>query len=113
MFTTSVRSRVCIFLITVFLIFTVNHLAEAAKPGGRSSGPEGILRVDEVVCDVGQVANRITNSTVEKVTGENNYCILMGDDSAELPSMVRHNQRFTLITTTYIMLHCAWRTTAH
>jgi len=68
----------------------MNHLAGAAKSGGRSSGPEGILRVDEVVCDVGQVANRITNSTVEKATGDNNWCIMMGDDSQELPSMVRH-----------------------
>jgi hypothetical protein len=45
-------------------------------------------RVDEVVCDVGMVANRLTNSTVEKYTGDNDYCVLTGDDSAELASMV-------------------------
>jgi hypothetical protein len=45
-------------------------------------------RVDEVVCQVGMVANRLTNSTVEKYTGDNDYCVLTGDDSAELASMV-------------------------
>ena len=42
----------------------------------------------EVVCDVGYVWNRITNSTIEKATGTNDWTVLLGDDSAELPSMV-------------------------
>jgi len=42
----------------------------------------------DVVCDVGYVWNRITNSTVEKATGTNDWTILFGDDSTELPSML-------------------------
>ncbi len=42
----------------------------------------------DVVCDVGFVHNRITNSTVEKATGTNDWTILFGDDSTELPSMI-------------------------
>jgi hypothetical protein len=44
--------------------------------------------VDDTVCTVGNVHNRITNSTVEKATGTNDWTILMGDDSQELPSMI-------------------------
>jgi hypothetical protein len=43
----------------------------------------------EVVCDVGTIFNRISNSTVEKFSGTNDWTILMGDDSAILPSMKR------------------------
>jgi hypothetical protein len=42
----------------------------------------------EVNCNVGSVHNRITNSTVEKATGTNDWTILMGDDNADLPSMI-------------------------
>jgi hypothetical protein len=42
----------------------------------------------DVVCDVGYVHNRITNSTVETATGINDWTVLFGDDSQILPSMV-------------------------
>src|SRR4030067_1464004 len=42
---------------------------------------------DDTACTVGNVHNRITNSTVEKATGTNDWTILMGDDALELPSM--------------------------
>jgi len=42
---------------------------------------------DDTACTVGNVHNRITNSTVEKATGSNDWTILMGDDALELPSM--------------------------
>jgi hypothetical protein len=41
----------------------------------------------ELNCNVGNIYNRISNSTVEKRTGTNDWTILMGDDAAELPSM--------------------------
>jgi hypothetical protein len=41
----------------------------------------------ELICAVGNIYNRISNSTVEKSSGTNDWTILMGDDSAELPSM--------------------------
>ena len=42
----------------------------------------------DVICNVGSVINRITNSTVEVNSGINDWTILLGDDSAEQPSMV-------------------------
>lgn len=45
------------------------------------------LAVD-VICDVGMVQNRISNSTVEVNSGINDWTILLGDDSAEQPSMI-------------------------
>jgi hypothetical protein len=44
---------------------------------------------EEVVCNVGTIFNRISNSTVEKYSGTNDWTILLGDDSAVLPSMRR------------------------
>ncbi len=44
--------------------------------------------IDEVVCEIGNVSNLITNSTSEKATGTNDWTIIVGDDSAELPSMI-------------------------
>jgi hypothetical protein len=41
----------------------------------------------DTACNVGNVHNRITNSTVEKQSGTNDWTILMGDDALELPSM--------------------------
>ncbi len=42
---------------------------------------------EELICDVGNVFNRISNSTVEKASGTNDWTILMGDDAQEMPSM--------------------------
>ena len=50
--------------------------------------PPLILEVEDVVCSVGAVQNRISNSTHERATGSNDWTILIGDDSAELPSML-------------------------
>ncbi len=55
-------------------------------------GQQGLYKPalsQEVVCEVGTVFNRVTNSTVEKATGTNDWTILMGDDSAILSSMKR------------------------
>jgi hypothetical protein len=41
----------------------------------------------ELNCNVGNVFNRISNSTVEKRSGINDWTILMGDDAGEFPSM--------------------------
>lgn len=46
------------------------------------------LDVEDVVCSVGAVHNLITNSTSERATGTNDWTILIGDDSNELPSML-------------------------
>ena len=57
-------------------------------------GQQGLYRPalsQEVVCAVGTIFNRVTNSTVEKATGTNDWTVLMGDDSAILPSMTRHS----------------------
>ena len=45
--------------------------------------------IDSLVCRVGRVYNRIGNSTVERATGINDQCILLGDDRLEYPSMRR------------------------
>jgi hypothetical protein len=43
--------------------------------------------IQEVVCNVGNVYNRISNSTVTKAGGQNEQSIIIGDDALELPSM--------------------------
>jgi hypothetical protein len=43
--------------------------------------------IEEVTCAVGFVHNRISNSTVTKAGGEDNFTVLIGDDALELPSM--------------------------
>lgn len=43
--------------------------------------------VEQVICNVGMVHNRIHNSTVHKATGTNEQTILFGDSNAEYPSM--------------------------
>jgi fibronectin type 3 domain-containing protein len=73
-----------------------NPLSYGARNQGliNDSGSSAILPFDiqtefEVNCDVGAVHNRISNSTVEKATGTNDWTILIGDDALELPSMRR------------------------
>ena len=44
--------------------------------------------IDEVICNVGMVDNLISNTTSEYATGTNDWTILIGDDSAERPSML-------------------------
>jgi hypothetical protein len=60
----------------------------AENPLLRHSGVGKPSVAVDVVCDVGSVHQRITNSTVEVNTGTNDWTILFGDDSAEQPSMV-------------------------
>jgi len=43
---------------------------------------------DEVVCNVGMVENLIHNSTFTRVTAQQDWTILIGDDSNTFPSMV-------------------------
>ena len=47
-----------------------------------------VTAIEEVVCNVGMVDNLISNTTSEKATGTNDWTIIIGDDSAELPSMI-------------------------
>lgn len=81
-----------IFTISTLVLVMMTAPGWSRKQASQSPGINPALykpaRVDEVVCEVGMVANRITNSTAEKFTGDNDYCILLGDDSAELASMV-------------------------
>jgi len=52
---------------------------------------QGLAKVavnDEVVCNIGTLENLISNSTSEFFTGTNDYCIIIGDDSAVQPSMI-------------------------
>lgn len=44
--------------------------------------------VDQVICQVGFVWNRIHNSTVHKATGSDDQTILIGDSNLEYPSML-------------------------
>lgn len=44
--------------------------------------------LSEVVCDIGMIDNLISNTTSEYSTGTNNWTILIGDDSADQPSMI-------------------------
>ena len=60
----------------------------AENPLLRYHGVSKPTIAEDVVCDVGSVHNRITNSTVEVNTGTNDWTILFGDDSAEKPSMI-------------------------
>lgn len=62
------------------------RLAENPLLGYQGSAKPAVA-VD-VICDVGFVHNRITNSTVETATGTNDWTILLGDDSQTQPSMV-------------------------
>jgi len=53
-------------------------------------GQNGLAKPEvsqEVVCNSGNVFNRVSNSTVEKRSGINDWTILLGDDSGGLPSM--------------------------
>jgi len=43
---------------------------------------------DEVICNIGMVDNLISNSTAEFSTGTNDFVIIIGDDSADQPSMI-------------------------
>lgn len=43
---------------------------------------------DQVICEVGNVSNLISNSTSEFGTGTNDWTIIIGDDSQSLPSMI-------------------------
>lgn len=61
----------------------------AENPLFRHNGNAKPSVVQELSCNVGNVFNRITNSTVEKATGTQDLTILMGDDALELPSMRR------------------------
>jgi fibronectin type 3 domain-containing protein len=57
---------------------------------GDNNSPSVALDIEtlfETVCSVGAVSNYITNSTVTRAGGTNEWTILMGDDSAMLPSM--------------------------
>ncbi|MEE9553507.1 MAG: hypothetical protein V3W18_04345 [candidate division Zixibacteria bacterium] len=60
----------------------------AENPLLRYNGVNKPAVSQDIVCDVGSVQNRITNSTVEVNTGTNDWTILFGDDSAEQPSML-------------------------
>lgn len=52
-------------------------------------GKAGVpIDATEVTCRVGMVENRICNTTFEKVTGTEDWTIIIGDDALELPSMV-------------------------
>lgn len=80
-------------LITLGLILALGLPASAIdkevaeNPLLRYHGANKPAIAQDVVCDVGFVHNRITNSTVEVNTGTNDWTILFGDDSAEKPSM--------------------------
>jgi fibronectin type 3 domain-containing protein len=57
--------------------------ALAKKPGNLPV----VLEVDWTVCNVGMINNYITNSTVTRAAGQNEWTILIGDDILEYPSM--------------------------
>lgn len=53
--------------------------------------PQGLGKVAAIesrICQVGNIANLISNSTSEFATGTNDFTIIIGDDSAEKPSMI-------------------------
>jgi hypothetical protein len=60
--------------------------------------------VDNIVCAVGQVYNRISNSTVERVTGTNDQCILIGDDALSIGSMRRQTPAIYAAINDYLYL---------
>ncbi|MFQ5868609.1 MAG: hypothetical protein ACE5JC_01780 [Candidatus Zixiibacteriota bacterium] len=84
------RRILWVLTIAVIAVMMVTTSGWCRKQASQSVNPalSKPARVDEVVCEVGTIANRISNSTVEKATGDNDYCIIMGDDSQELASMV-------------------------
>jgi hypothetical protein len=75
----------------IMLVFSVPALAAnknvAENPLLRVPGYAKPAVAADTACTVGAAQNRITNSTVEKATGTNDWTILMGDDALEMPSM--------------------------
>ncbi len=60
----------------------------AENPLNNNQGLAKTAVNDEVVCNIGMIANLISNSTAEFSTGTNDFCLLIGDDSADQPSMI-------------------------
>jgi len=44
--------------------------------------------IDQIICDIGMLSNLISNTTSEYATGTQDWTIIIGDDSQQLPSMV-------------------------
>jgi len=84
------RYTACWLAILILHCISAGDALPAANPERLKPQPDLILDAQtefEVACDVGAVKNRITNSTVEKATGTNDWTILIGDDALELPSV--------------------------
>jgi len=81
----------CIIVLSLILALGLPALAldrnVAENPLLRHRGLAKPATAVEITCAVGNVYNRVSNSTVEKASGTNDWTILMGDDSQELPSM--------------------------
>lgn len=58
------------------------------EKSGKAESIPILLEADSTVCDVGSVHNFITNSTVTRAGGTNEWTILIGDDNLGFPSML-------------------------
>lgn len=84
-----------LLILCAFLIFSLTGLNAwafdkqvAENPLLDYQGLGKLAAIEEVVCNIGMVDNLISNTTSEKATGTNDWTIIIGDDSAELPSMI-------------------------
>ena len=77
---------VLICLFSASAIFGRNRHESHADRGLDSQAAP--LVIDWEICDVGAVHNFITNSTIQRATGQNEWTILIGDDIADYPSML-------------------------
>ncbi len=81
-------------LAVIFSLFSSSIIAGRNLPGsGEPTLAENLkpaisLTVDWEICNVGAVHNYITNSTITRSTGWNQWTILIGDDALEYPSML-------------------------
>ena len=84
--------RIIALLATItFCLLCINYELSAYDVEREKSIEQGLILDDQTefqtVCDVGDIQNRISNSTVERSTGTNDWTILIGDDALEFPSM--------------------------
>lgn len=92
--TFSPGNKAGLLILIALLIFSLAATPALAMKKQVAENPllyQGMGKVavnDQVICNAGTVENLISNSTSEFATGTNDWTIIIGDDSAEQPSMI-------------------------
>ena len=92
--TFSPGNKAGLLILIALLIFSLAATPALAMNKQVAENPllyQGLAKVavtDQIICNAGTVENLISNSTSEFATGTNDWTIIIGDDSAEQPSMI-------------------------